>query len=1527
MAAAKMPASQMVQEQANEENLQRAAGMQQTDIDRYWGRSLPPSPTVQNAVGANLHAAIHEPQPATPQPPTGLLGTIAAGLNIGLQVYTGKVKEAQDAAGQSAIAANQSFYNGVDNTNQSFLDRAKEVGVGLLGAVGYGPSYFLAPITGGLNVAGDPAADAYNHFVTAHPILRTNIHGHVSTPEEMAVPHGTAGDIFTDVTSMAGGGEAPNLARGAPAAPVLSTMPEAMRGVAIDAMRKGEIRNPADVLAHVAPGAKITPAMRVTIPRAQDFETGARTLLPPEASQDAILRVTKTLQDTWRDTGVVPAEAVRRAMTDATLREELLTQNIAGDPIQPQHQAMAPAPPPAFGQRGKPAPTAAAPATRPTFGQRGAAPAPSTFVNSIDESMSIMQSLEGSPDLHGKPQVSRTGAVGRFQIEPSTAAKAGFDPNRLGEPAYNATVARAIISRLYTKFQGNLEAMAIAYNDGDRRANQWLHQGPGTRLEAVRDNAVRGGWRYVKTAAERDEAFMPMETQQYAARARFKMGAPEGEPVHVGPEEFTPPVPAEVPADVELRNAQAAEGEAAERSRAAAEELATTQREQLSSGSVSAASIWDTAPVETAFDEIAASMGDQRDIEPVRGLSLYDRALTAIFSRLQPFKAVDDLASKVAGIDPEKEFSNLDAFRQAAHSNDRADQAMGYNYGGKERGGIVIRDGDRAVRVVKGSATARGAFQQIIRDGGNPDDFMRYLSARRALALEAMGTKTPFNLMAAARIMNDVATAAKYEKGTRLWDEFTAGVRAYAQASGRYSAAQIKGMEAADLQSWVSFRQITGQPAAVSSRGFTVGSPVRGMKGTYDGTVGDVLANSLDNVRQMFHAADNNYAVGKLVRLAESNPELATQLGIRRSRLSRDPNITDVEKQMKAFGIPEAQWEASYDAVASLMQEREHLSDNEFAFYRDGQREVWQAGWPEIAQAIKGSTPLQIEGLLKVFQAIGHGVQGAVTALPSFAIKMFASHQMVQFINHPRSPPPFLTGANGMIKLMKMDGLLEHAAANGALGSSMRMLDRDTQLDTMTQVLGQTGWLDRVRNDIGNYKAAPSLAAAKQVGSTAVLTPFRMLRAMGERLDIANRAGLMAGGEKAGLDPLKAGAQAAEYGIDYTNHGAHAVVNWWASMTPFMRANLLYTEQALKAIERNLGAYIASATAAVTLPKMLLYGLNAMQDAIPPGQPGHLEEKDKFRNIPPWQRLYYFITPSIAGQRMMMRMPDSAAFPFGAVPEAIMMALHEHNPASFMDLFTTFMHDYVPPTTPPALQAPMEATFNVNLETWQPLTPTSMTGIAGQLRQIAETSGPANALARVLGPPVPTFGIGKIPPLTALEHVIKGWTDGPGTLALQALGAPQGHPGAPGDFARLPFVNAFFLANPQGGRALSDFYEEKDKFDQWAQAKTELKHEARQGNTTNLAEFGPEAVRFAAAARRIDEISAALSRQRDAITGIDANSKMSDDEKRQRTNQILDQYMLPLAQSATAAMRQALEAEDPRALSNPQAQTTDRFGM
>jgi hypothetical protein len=104
--------------------------------------------------------------------------------------------------------------------------------------------------------------------------------------------------------------------------------------------------------------------------------------------------------------------------------------------------------------------------------------------------LGIIRKLENS----GDSAVSPAGAIGRYQIMPSTARQYGFDPSKLTDPAYNETVASTILNDLQKKYGGDTDAILAAYNGGPGRANQFLASG-------------------------RNAAVLPLETQRYLAHS------------------------------------------------------------------------------------------------------------------------------------------------------------------------------------------------------------------------------------------------------------------------------------------------------------------------------------------------------------------------------------------------------------------------------------------------------------------------------------------------------------------------------------------------------------------------------------------------------------------------------------------------------------------------------------------------------------------------------------------------------------------------------------------------------------------------------------------------------------------------------------------------------------------------------------------------------------------------------------------------------------------------------------------------
>ncbi len=117
--------------------------------------------------------------------------------------------------------------------------------------------------------------------------------------------------------------------------------------------------------------------------------------------------------------------------------------------------------------------------------------------------ISYAENSAGYAKAHNIPVnevTSRTGAIGEYQIEPATAKQYGFDPTRLKDPAYNKEVATAILRDLDKKFNGDPEAIAVAWNAGPGRARAWLKAG-------------------------KDMSVLPTETQNYLKRIMSRDGA------------------------------------------------------------------------------------------------------------------------------------------------------------------------------------------------------------------------------------------------------------------------------------------------------------------------------------------------------------------------------------------------------------------------------------------------------------------------------------------------------------------------------------------------------------------------------------------------------------------------------------------------------------------------------------------------------------------------------------------------------------------------------------------------------------------------------------------------------------------------------------------------------------------------------------------------------------------------------------------------------------------------------------------
>ncbi len=92
---------------------------------------------------------------------------------------------------------------------------------------------------------------------------------------------------------------------------------------------------------------------------------------------------------------------------------------------------------------------------------------------SQDQLLAMVEKREGGTDGKANPW----GAVGRYQIKPSTAQEFGIDPASLWNKAGNEAAARKILAAYAKKYHGNVTEVLAAYNQGTGAGNVFARSG------------------------------------------------------------------------------------------------------------------------------------------------------------------------------------------------------------------------------------------------------------------------------------------------------------------------------------------------------------------------------------------------------------------------------------------------------------------------------------------------------------------------------------------------------------------------------------------------------------------------------------------------------------------------------------------------------------------------------------------------------------------------------------------------------------------------------------------------------------------------------------------------------------------------------------------------------------------------------------------------------------------------------------------------------------------------------------------
>jgi len=111
--------------------------------------------------------------------------------------------------------------------------------------------------------------------------------------------------------------------------------------------------------------------------------------------------------------------------------------------------------------------------------------------------LGLVSQLENAK--HDPNAVSKTGAVGLYQIEPGTARQYGRDPNKLTDPQYNTETASIILRDLVRRYHGDVDKVLAAYNSGPGRVDRGGPLPEETRNYVSKAHGIQG---YQKVVVE-----------------------------------------------------------------------------------------------------------------------------------------------------------------------------------------------------------------------------------------------------------------------------------------------------------------------------------------------------------------------------------------------------------------------------------------------------------------------------------------------------------------------------------------------------------------------------------------------------------------------------------------------------------------------------------------------------------------------------------------------------------------------------------------------------------------------------------------------------------------------------------------------------------------------------------------------------------------------------------------------------------------------------------------------------------------
>ena len=687
---------------------------------------------------------------------------------------------------------------------------------------------------------------------------------------------------------------------------------------------------------------------------------------------------------------------------------------------------------------------------------------------------------------------------------------------------------------------------------------------------------------------------------------------------------------------------------------------------------------------------------------------------------------------------------------------------------------------------------------------GQIDAFREYAVARRAVELNKRNVETGIDNKAAINVVN---SNSQFRQAFSELREYQTKVIEYLRDSGVLSVEAFEAIKEANYD-YVPFNRVFA-PDKSGGMGLRSLSPVKKIKGSTKDIV-DPLESIIRNTYAMITIAERNRIMNSLVELQAGNPKLEVLKPVKASNTTTKVQGAELVKMLEPY-IGKETSKIPDDASFTVFRKKMFIKDNHMVHMVNGKANVYEVN-TQLAEALNATDRDALPAVIKFLSLPATLLRTGAILSPDFMARNTIRDTISATLFSKDGFIPVIDTFRGMGRILGKGDVYKDWAASGGMFSHMQSVDRVYLQKGMKEMLTNIPLRNTLRNPLEILR---SIGALTEQGTRVAVFERRMNKAIKQ-------------GKSRIESMTEAGFESRDITLDFQRFGAKGrAIN---SMSVFLNAWIQGLDKTARSFIENPVAMTTKVTAGIAIPSAALHLIN-MGERDPDGVLWYNE-------LPDWQRdLYWHWSTGQGKDFTIYRVPKpfELGLIFGTGTERFIDYQLATDTKAMSKFAKSMGKSLVPNLLPTILTVPAEIYFNKSIFFDRPIVPRAREGLLPEYQHGIYTSEVAKEIGKIIQA-IPLARFSKMASPAVVEHLIRGWTGGLGTYALQSIDYVLKKSGVvdtsvvPPEttLSDIPLVKAFVTRHPSmNTQSIEKFYKNYEKINRFSNSYKTLMKEGK----------------------------------------------------------------------------------------------------